>query len=38
MKKFDIIFKKEKPLYIELYDYIKEAIIHKELKPNEKKK
>lgn len=36
MKKFDIIFKKEKPLYIELYDYIKEAIIHKELKPNEK--
>lgn len=36
MKKFDIEFKKEKPLYIELYEYIKEAIINKDLKPNEK--
>lgn len=36
MKKFDIVFKKEKPLYVELYDYIKECILNGDLKPKEK--
>ena len=36
MKTFNIKFKKDKPLYIELYEYIKNLIIDKKLKPKEK--
>lgn len=36
MKTFNITFKKEKALYIELYEYIKDLILTKKLLPNEK--
>ena len=36
MKTFNIKFKKDKPIYIELYEYIKNLIINKQLKPKEK--
>jgi len=36
MKKFNINFTNNNPLYIELYNYIKNLILNKELSPNEK--
>ena len=36
MKKFNVTFENKAPLYIELYNYIKELIIDKKLSPNEK--
>ncbi len=36
MKKFDFTFEKKAPIYIELYNKIKELILNKTLKPNEK--